>query len=145
MERYKEQYPSLEMFIDLHRDGVGPSGYENDFVEIDGKECARLMFVVGTGRGSNGNGSEPLPDFESNYALAIGLTQRLMSFEQGFCRSVRVKSGRYNQHVSNKCILVEVGHNANTLEQALASMPYLAAAIADCAGVAPTPPPDFTP
>ena len=52
-------------------------------------------------------------------------------------RDVRVKSGRYNQQVSSKCILVEVGHNANTLEQALAAMPYLARAIAEVAGVEP--------
>lgn len=139
MQRYKEKYPSIEMFIDLHRDGVSAEGYENDFVVIDGAETARLMFVVGTGRGSSGAGEEPLPDFESNYALAISLTQRLLSFDPHLCRSVRVKSGRYNQQVSSKCILVEVGHNANTLEQALAAMPLLARAIAECAGIRPSP------
>ena len=135
MLAYKQQYPSLKMFIDLHRDGVGSSGYEDDYVVIDGVRCARLMFVVGAGRNSAGTEEDPKPDLESNYALALGLTQRLLSYNENFCRSVRVKSGRYNQHVSNKCILVEVGHNANTLEQALASMPYLAAAIAETAGV----------
>ena len=44
-------------------------------------------------------------------------------------RNIRVKSGKYNQQVSNKCLLVEVGHNANTLEQAKNSMIYLARAI----------------
>ena len=137
MERYKEQYPTLEMFIDLHRDGVPAEGYEDDYIMMEGTETARLMFVVGTGQGKNGNAAEPLPDFESNYALALGLTEKLLSYNERFTRNVRVKTGRYNQHVSSKCILVEVGHNANTLEQALAAMPYLARAIAEVAGVEP--------
>ncbi len=145
MQSYKSRYPSLEMFIDLHRDGVSATGFEDDFVVIEGREVARLMFVVGTGRGATGQGTEPLPDFESNYALALGLTQKLLSYNERLARDVRVKSGRYNQQVSSKCILVEVGHNANTLEQALAAMPYLAAAIAEVAGVAPSAPPSFTP
>lgn len=145
MLSYKKRYPSLEMFIDLHRDGVSATGFENDFVTIDGKQAARLMFVVGTGRGATGQGTEPLPDFESNYALAAALTQKLLTYNGKFARNIRVKSGRYNQHVSSKCVLVEVGHNANTLEQALAAMPYLAAAIAEVAGVAPTRPFDLTP
>ncbi len=40
------------------------------------------------------------------------------------------RTALYNQHVSPNCILVEVGHNANTLEQAKNSMRYLAESIA---------------
>lgn len=44
---------------------------------------------------------------------------------------VLVKNGRYNQHLSTPSILVEVGHNKNTLTEALNAMPLLAQAIAD--------------
>ncbi len=135
MEYYKQLYPSLEMYIDLHRDAYEINGVNTDYAVIDGVQVARMMFVVGTGKGATGNGSEPLPDFESNYALAVNLTETLLSYNDHLMRKVRVKSGRYNQHVSNKCILVEVGHNANTLEEALAAMPYLARAIAEVAGI----------
>ena len=40
-----------------------------------------------------------------------------------------VKTGRYNQHVSPNSLLIEVGNNMNTLDEALASMPALADAI----------------
>ena len=50
-------------------------------------------------------------------------------------RNIRVKTGRYNQHISNQCLLVEVGHNANTLEQALNAVEYLAEAIARVGGI----------
>ena len=46
-------------------------------------------------------------------------------------RPVLVKAGRYNQHVGTPAILVEVGHNRNTLKEALSSMPILARAIVE--------------
>ena len=139
---YKELYPTLEMFIDLHRDGVADTGWENDYVKVEGLECARLMFVVGTGESGKSSQTAPdgteeeatPPDFESNYSLAISLTETLLSYNERFTRSVRVKSGTYNQQVSSKCLLVEVGHNGNTLEQAKNSMIYLARAIAEVTG-----------
>lgn len=140
MLKYKELYPSIEMFIDLHRDGVADTGYEDDFVTVEGLECARMMFVVGTGSSGKSAQNAPeaqtdaeklTPDFESNYALAVSLTERLLTYNERFMRNVRVKSGKYNQQVSPRCLLVEVGHNGNTLEQAKNSMRFLARAIAE--------------
>jgi stage II sporulation protein P len=146
MEKYKAEYPSLTTFIDVHRDayGTAESG-KSDYVTIDGKPVARLMFVVGTGEGATGSGFGEMPDFTSNFALASAISEKLESFAKGFTRNIRVKTGRYNQHISSQCLLVEVGHNANTLEQALNAMDYLAAAIASVAsiegsGSAATPP-----
>ena len=48
-------------------------------------------------------------------------------------RNIRVKTGRYNQHISSQCLLVEVGDNKNTLEEAKNAIPYLARPIAQCA------------
>ena len=140
---YKRLYPSIEMFIDLHRDGVSDTGYEDDFVTVDGRECARMMFVVGTGKSGRSSQYGPeetegvaaqTPDFESNYALAVSLTEKLLTYNSRFMRNIRIKSGKYNQQVSNKCLLVEVGHNGNTLEQAENSMIFLARAIAALEG-----------
>lgn len=128
---YQAQYPSVSLFIDVHRDAYGSSADgAQDYVIINGKECARLMFVVGTGEGATGSGFDVMPDFESNYALAVAITELLNNYNANLTRSIRVKTGRYNQHVSSQCLLVEVGHNVNTLEQALNSVEYLAAAIA---------------
>lgn len=93
------------------------------------------MFVVGTGKGATGTGYGQMPDFDSNYALAERITNTLKGIDPGLTRDIRVKPGRYNQHISNQCLLVEVGHNANTFEQALNSVDYLAAAIAEAAGL----------
>ena len=88
---------------------------------IDGQELAELMLMVG--RGEN---YRDKPDFEANYAFAVRATQAINAQADGLCRDVLVRTGRYNQHVGTPAVLIEVGHNENTLNQALASMPYLA-------------------
>ena len=47
----------------------------------------------------------------------------------GVSREVKVKSGRYNQHVSTGALLIEVGNNRNTLQEALAACPVIAEAL----------------
>ena len=136
MEKYRAEYPSITMFIDVHRDAYGNNPKENtDFVTIDGKEVARMMVVVGTGEGATGTGFGEKPDFAANYALAKRITEYLAGIDERLVRNIRVKTGRYNQHISDQCLLVEVGHNANTLEQALNAVEYLAEAIAQVGGI----------
>lgn len=130
MLAYKKQYPSLTMFIDVHRD----AGKDRSTVTIDGKQVAKMMFVVGTGEGATGTGFKEMPDFESNFALANAITENLRLVNSGLMRNIRVKTGRYNQHVSSQCLLVEMGDNANTLDDVLNAVPYLARAIVDVMG-----------
>ena len=143
MEQYLEEYPSIELFIDVHRDayeladGTAMEAYAeaDDAVEIDGKRCARMMFVVGTGQGKTGAGFSVKPNYKENYALALALTEHMNAVNEKLMRPIRVKTGRYNQHIGSRCLLVEVGHNANTLQEALNSIPYLARAIAQVGGM----------
>lgn len=143
MKAYKEKYPTLKLFIDIHRDAYGSPDEPTDYVMINGTEVARIMFVVGTGKGATGTGFDEMPDFASNYALALRLTEYLVSINPKLARNIRVKSGRYNQHISSACLLAEIGHNANTLEQALAAAEYLAEAIGSVAGLTASEPEDI--
>lgn len=122
MRSYLERYPSLVLFIDIHRDA---SSDATDYVMVDEIPTARLMCVVG-----QGTKYEEKPDFDRNYALAAKLTENLRHIEKRLGRDVRVKTGRYNQHVGELSLLIEVGHNANTLEQALHAVPSLAESLA---------------
>ena len=122
MRSYLERYPSLVLFIDIHRDASSDS---SDYVLVDGQPTARLMCVVG-----QGTKYQEKPDFDRNYALATSLTDHLRLIQNRLARDVRVKTGRYNQHVGRLSLLIEVGHNANTLEQALNAVPFLAESLA---------------
>jgi stage II sporulation protein P len=123
MLAYRQKYPSLRLFIDLHRDA---SSDTEDYVKVDGMECARMMFVVGTGENYEG---DEKPNYETNFKLAQALTDELDSMCEGIMRPIRVKPGRYNQQVSDMCLLIEVGHNANTLQQAKNAVQYFALAL----------------
>ena len=58
MEKYVEDYSMISMFIDVHRDAYGDvEAGKNDYVVVNGDECARVMFVVGTGEGRHTRGS----------------------------------------------------------------------------------------
>lgn len=125
MERYHREYPSIVLFIDLHRDAYSAESAPCDFLIVNGRETARLMLVVG-----KGDKYTEKPYYASNIAFAERITNHLNTIDSKLCRPIRIKKGRYNQHVAPNCILVEVGHNANTLSQAKAAMPYLAESIA---------------
>lgn len=125
MERYAKDYPTISVFIDVHRDAYGDTeAGSKDYVTVNGQPCARLMFVVGTGEAT-----EEKPNYESNYKLALAVTNQLESIKKGFTRPIRVKTNHYNQYISDMCLLIEVGHNANSLEQALNSTRYVALAL----------------
>lgn len=83
-----------------------------------------MMFVVGTGEKY-----DVKPNYESNYKLALAVTNELENICKGITRPIRVKTGRYNQQVSDMCLLIEVGHNANSLEQAKNAAKYAALAL----------------
>ena len=115
----------FDLYIDLHRDAYGTDPEDAVTVSVGQQTMAKLMLLVGTGEGFTEK-----PDSAGNYAFALELTDRVNDIAPGLCRDVLVKSKRYNQHVG-RCILLEVGHNLNTLDQALAAMPYFAEALAD--------------
>lgn len=124
------QNPSLKILIDLHRDAYS-AGINPHTVTINGKQVARVMIVIGTGEGQTGVGFSVKPNWQENMKLAKAITDRLNDFDPQLARSVDIKTGRYNQHVSTGAVLIEVGDNKDTLDDALNTVPFLAQAIAD--------------
>lgn len=128
------RYEGVDVYVDLHRNAGNIKTQRDDVAVIDGKRCARIFFVVGAGIGSYEGEYDQLPVWERNYAFAQAVLSRLENIRSGLTRPTQLKIGRYNQHMGLS-LLVELGHNANTLEEALNSVPYLARAIAEAAGV----------
>ncbi len=114
-----------DMLIDVHRDAFSKNSWTPASINLDGSDKARLMFLVGTGE----DGFIEKPNWQENYALVAQMIDYLQAIDPQLCKDANVKTQRYNQHVSTRSVLVEVGHCENTLDAALASMEYLAAAI----------------
>lgn len=121
---------SYDLYIDLHRDAYAASQTGPNTVTAGGQELAHLMVLIGKGEGQTGQGFDQKPNWQENIKMAQAITDCLNEQVKGLCRDVRVKNGRFNQHISTGCVLIEAGNNRNTLEQVLAAMPYLADAIA---------------
>lgn len=117
-----------DLYIDVHRDAIATSSTIKRTVEIGGESSARFMVLVG--KGISG-GYQEKPDWESNLLIARNITENLNAQYPNMARDVKIKTGRFNQHVDNCCILIECGMNTNTLDEVLVGIPYLAQAIAD--------------
>ncbi|MBQ6859188.1 MAG: stage II sporulation protein P [Clostridia bacterium] len=131
IESRLSQGESYDYILDVHRDAYsGPYNGANG-VEHEGTPMAYVMLLVGKGTGATGAGFDERPDWPQNLELAEQITEAMSGRVRGIARDVKVKSGRFNQHVSTGALLIEVGNNHNTLEEALASCAVIADAIAD--------------
>lgn len=128
LENRKANGERYDLYIDLHRDAVSSSSNLKRTVKIRGEDVARFMVLIG--KGTTGGYTE-VPNWEANYVIAQRITDCLNAQCESLARNVKVKTGRFNQHVDDCCVLIECGMNTNTQEEVLAGIPYLARAIAD--------------
>ena len=126
MEQILEENPSIQVVIDLHRDGVDES--TKLVTDVDGKPTAKLMFLNGLSYSKkNGQISYlPNPYIEDNMAMALNMQLLAAKYYPGVMRKIYLKTYRYNLHLSPKAILVECGAQTNTLQEAKNAMEPLA-------------------
>lgn len=120
-----EENPSIQVIIDLHRDGVNSN--LRRVTEIDGKPTAQFMIFNGLSRNKNGNISYLYnPNLEAN--LAFGLQVKLKAMELYPDLTIRnyLKGYRYNMHLRERFLLIELGNENTTVEEARNTMPCLA-------------------
>lgn len=109
MEDSKKKQPSLNYFIDLHRDS---SPYNVTTITINNKQYARFMFVIGLEN----------PNYEKNLNFANILNDQIKIKYPGLSRGIIKKegkgvNGKYNQDFSPNTILIELGGQYNTIEE----------------------------
>ncbi len=126
VEQILAENPEIEVVIDLHRDGVG----ENTrlVTNIDGTDMAKIMFVNGLSRTTSVGEISYLynPNLEDNLAFSFHAQLAASEYYPGLSRGVYLKGYRYNLHYCPKSLLVEVGAQTNTLQEALNAMVPLA-------------------
>ena len=113
---YLAQYPTIRIVLDIHRDAlVGEDGTVYKAVTtIDGVKTAQVMLVLGSSEGGEH------PNWTENLALAVRIQQSLDRLYPTLARPMALRAPRYNQHMTNGSLLVEVGCHGNTLQEALA-------------------------
>lgn len=120
-----QENPSIEVVLDLHRDGVDEGTHL--VTEVNGKPTARIMFFNGISQTPEGP-IEYLPNPNREGNLAFSFQMQLKASEQypGLTRKIYLKGLRYNQHVRARTALIEVGAQTNTYAEALNAMEPLA-------------------
>ncbi len=123
-----EKYPSIQIVLDVHRDGlVKADGTKLKVVcDIDGKQTAQTMLVVGTnGLGlSHGNWKE-------NLTFAAKIQKKACQDFPDLMRPLNLREERFNQHLTKGSLILEIGSNGNTMAEAKLGASKLASAIAD--------------
>lgn len=123
-----EKYPSIKVVLDVHRDGI----VENDGTpvaavnKINGKEAAQVMIISAAS-----DGYYYVPNYLQNFHFACLLQQHMESANPGITRPVLFQYCNYNQHLTTGSLLLEIGSQGNTLEQALYTGELIGESIGD--------------
>ena len=118
--------PSIEVVIDLHRDGVAETTHL--VTQVNGKATAQIMFFNGLSR-TRANGSIsylPNPYIEDNLAFSLQMQIAATKKYPGFTRRIFLRAYRYNMHFKPKTLLIEAGAQTNTVEEMRNAMELLA-------------------
>lgn len=108
--------PSIEVVIDLHRDGVDG---KKMVTEIDGKPTAQIMFINGLSRTTQNGDITYLPNpyIPDNLAFAFQMKLKAMEYYPDFTRNNYLMAYRFNMHLRPKTLLVESGTQLSTVEE----------------------------
>ena len=126
VESYLAKYPSIDIVLDIHRDGIETEDGQKMAVktEIDGVSYAKLMIVAGTDACGLYH-----PLWQENLKFAAMLQQTLNGFSESLMRPLNLRYERFNQHLTKNSLIIEVGSNGNTLDEAIRSAKLLAKAL----------------
>jgi len=121
--------PSIEVVIDLHRDGIDES--KKLVTMVNGKQTAQIMFFNGLCRiVKNGKLEETeglsSPYIKANLAFSFNMQAKAKEMYPGFSRGIYLNAYRYSLHMAPKSTLVEVGAQNNTKEEIFNAIDLLA-------------------
>ncbi len=122
LNKYLNKYGDFKLIIDLHRDSV--SDKKAVTTTINGENVAKIMFVM----------AKKNPHFNNNNKIVEHMMETSKNLFPGFTRTpMYYNTGTrfFNQDKSNNAILIEVGANTNTIDEAKTSSKYIARLIAE--------------
>ena len=129
VSRVLYENPTIEVVLDLHRDGIEPN--PNLVTYIDGKPHARLMFVNGVSTLEQNGEIRQLnnlrnDNLEKNLAFSFNMQLAANEMFPGLMRRMLLKPFRYSTHLAGRSLLVEIGSQHSTMEEAFNTMEPLA-------------------
>ncbi len=118
IEKYIKKYPDIKVVLDLHRDSISygtNGGKVKPVFTVSGRKAAQIMIMAGY----DPDGYFEFPFWEDNLALALKLQDTAEQMYPGMTRPLYFGNFAYNMNINNGSLLIEVGTDANTLEEAV--------------------------
>lgn len=115
--------PSIQMIFDIHRDA---DKRENATVIVNGTAMARITLIVGMGQPDLLQ-----PHWQQNHAFAKLIDAKLNQRFPGLSRGIQLVEWRYNQHLHPRALLVEVGCQESSKEEAIRSIELFSDIVAE--------------
>lgn len=126
LEQILKDNPSIEVVLDIHRDGLKDDSPKL-LTYINGKATAKVMFFNGISRNSNGEIGYLYNQYrKENLALSLKMKLKAMELYPDFTRNNYIDAYQYNLHLRANSMLIEVGAQNNTFEEAKNAMEPLA-------------------
>ena len=131
IEKYLKEYPSIQIILDIHRDAIQ---YNNGtkvkpVADIMGKKAAQIMIISGCQE--SGNGISGFEDWNYNLIFAAQLQKQLEDMFSGITRPLYFCPRKYNMDTSHCSLLIEIGTDGNTLDEAVFSGRCLGKALSE--------------
>lgn len=105
----------IKVVLDVHRDGITrDDGTKVKLVtDINGKKTAQIMLVVGT------NVNLQHDSWQENFKLASKIQAKAADMFPSLMRPIDLRQERFNEQLTKGSLIVEVGSNGNTMEEAI--------------------------
>ncbi len=128
IEQYIKENPTIKIVLDVHRDGyIYDDGTRlKKTTNINGEDVAQVMLVCGTDSLGLYH-----PAWRENLKLAAKIQSAATQMYPTLMRPIDLRKERFNMHTTNGSLLMEVGANGNTLDEAKRGATYVAAAICE--------------
>lgn len=119
LDKVLAENPTIEVMIDLHRDQTNPG--TRLVTTIQDRPTARFMFFNGLcyTRALGELKNLPNPYVQDNLSFAFQMQLAAEEYYPGLTRRIYLKGYRYNLHYRAKSVLIELGSQTNTVEEAL--------------------------
>ena len=117
IEKVLEENPTIEVVIDLHRDGVPDERHL--VTQVNGKPTAQLLFYNGLSYTVSQGAVSYLPNpyIEENLAFSFQLEYQAAQYYPDLYRGIYLAGLRYNLHLKPRALLLEAGAQTNTVEE----------------------------
>lgn len=124
-----KKHPSIEVIIDLHRDGIGSE--DKRTTVIHGKNTAKFMLFNGLSRNKEGAITYlENSNLEGNLAFSLQMKLKAMELYPTLTRPNYLKGYRYNLHLREKSLLIELGNQNNSVQEAMNALEPMAEILA---------------